>query len=332
MREALTWGVGLLLALLLHLCIGLAVFWPTNDDGTGQTDSGGTLAGEMTVLVLEDAGEGTAGADADRTAGTEAGEEAQETPRPEPERKPQEKTEDVAPASHAEPGPEAVLPAEAKPETRPARELSPEPAAKPQAQVPAPQSQQVPQAPSAPATDALPEPAATPVAQMAQPSAPSQATPLPRPAPERPVHKPVRATKREAPRKTASRTSTSRRGDAAVSTRKGDVGAGRRAAAGGKKGERASYALKLRRRVERYKRYPPGATPGAMRGVGKLRITIDRRGRVKRADLVRKTGVAALDRELRKLARRASPFPAIPESITGPTLTFTVPVRFGKRK
>lgn len=299
MREALTWGAGLVLALLLHLGIGLAVFWPLERDGTGQTDSGGTLSGEMTVLVLEDAGEGAAGADADRTAGTETGEEEEEPPRAEPERQP---------------------PQEQAPEPAPA-----EPASEPEAQ-------QVPETPSEPVAELPPEPAVTTVAQMAQPSKPPQVAPLPRPAPERPARKPVRATKREAPRKTASRASTSRRGDAAVSTRKGNVGAGKRAAAGGKKGERASYALKLRRRVERYKRYPPGATPGTLHGVGKLKITIDRMGRVKRASLVRKTGVAALDRELRQLARRASPFPPIPESIAGPTLTFTVPVRFGERK
>ncbi|MCA1300520.1 energy transducer TonB family protein [Stappia indica] len=330
MREALTWGVGLVLALLLHLGIGLAVFWPTADDGTGQTDSGGTLAGEMTVLVLEDAGEGAAGADADRTAGTETGEEKPETPQAEPERQPEpERAAEPDSVVPSEPRPEAAAPAKPapQPEPEPLPDLAPVP--EPEAQ---PEPQQVPEAPSEPATDALPDPAATRVAQMAQTSTPPQTTPLPRPAPERPVHKPVRETEKAPPRKTASRASTSRRGDAQVSTRKGDVGAGKRAAAGGKKGERASYALKLRRRVERYKRYPPGATPGTLHGVGKLKITIDRTGRVKRASLVRKTGVAALDRELRKLARRASPFPAIPESIAGPTLTFTVPVRFGKRK
>lgn len=303
MREALTWGAGLVLALLLHLGIGLAVFWPLDRDGAGQTDSGGTLAGEMTVLVLEDAGEGAAGADADRTAGTETGEEKPETPQAEPERKPEpEPLPDLAPV--------------------------PEPAAQPE-------SQQVPEVPAKAAVEALPDPAVSPVAQVEQSprsSQPPLAVPLPRPAPKRPVHKPAREANKAPPRKTASRASPSRRGDAQVSTRKGNAGGGRRAAAGGKKGERASYALKLRRRVERYKRYPPGATPGALRGVGKLKITIDRRGRVKRATLVRKTGIAALDRELRKLARRASPFPAVPESIAGPTLTFTVPVRFGKRK
>ncbi|GGF01487.1 TonB family protein [Stappia taiwanensis] len=327
MKEALTWGAGLVLALLLHLGIGLAVFWLTTDDGTGQTDSGGTLSGEMTVLVLEDAGEGAAGADADRTAGTETGKEKPVEPRAEPARQPQPKQTPPPDPAPSEPPSEAEISPE--PEAQRAPEPVPEPELAPAS---VPEAQQVPEVPSEPATDALPDPAATPVAQMAQASTPPQVAPLPRPAPERPARKPVRETKKAPPRKTTTRASTSRRGDAQVSTRKGNVGTGRRAAAGGKKGERASYALKLRRRVERYKRYPPGATPGALRGVGKLKITIDRKGRVKRASLVRKTGVAALDRELRKLARRASPFPAVPESIAGPTLTFTVPVRFGKRK
>ncbi|MCV6611034.1 MAG: energy transducer TonB [Amphritea sp.] len=96
-------------------------------------------------------------------------------------------------------------------------------------------------------------------------------------------------------------------------------------------GNGSSYALQLRRWIEKYKRYPPMAQQRRMQGVGELEITIDRHGRLQAARLIRKTGYRILDKELRLLPDRASPFPPIPSEFGGSTLTFTVPVRFGQK-
>ncbi|WP_025884637.1 energy transducer TonB family protein [Asaia prunellae] len=59
-----------------------------------------------------------------------------------------------------------------------------------------------------------------------------------------------------------------------------------------------------------------------------LRFTMDRKGHVLAASLVRPTGYALLDEETLALIRRAEPLPEPPETIPGSTLTLTVPVEF----
>lgn len=67
---------------------------------------------------------------------------------------------------------------------------------------------------------------------------------------------------------------------------------------------------------------------GGAAGTSTVAFSIDRTGKVLSARLITSSGNVALDREAVTLAQRASPLPVPPESLTGPTLNLTVPIRF----
>jgi protein TonB len=77
--------------------------------------------------------------------------------------------------------------------------------------------------------------------------------------------------------------------------------------------------------LARHKQYPASARGAGTQGVGTITFTIDGRGGVTSASVVRGTGASILDAELQAMVRRASPFPAPPG---GRAMTFSVPVAF----
>jgi protein TonB len=77
--------------------------------------------------------------------------------------------------------------------------------------------------------------------------------------------------------------------------------------------------------LARHKQYPASARGAGTQGVGTVSFTIDGRGGVTSASVVRGTGASILDAELQAMVRRASPFPAPPG---GRAMTFSVPVAF----
>ncbi|WP_332361620.1 MULTISPECIES: energy transducer TonB family protein [Asaia] len=89
-----------------------------------------------------------------------------------------------------------------------------------------------------------------------------------------------------------------------------------------------SWQGKLLARLERFKRYPPQAQAEHQEGTPMLRFTMDRKGHVLAASIVRPTGYTLLDEETLALVRRAEPLPEPPDTIEGATLTLTVPVEF----
>ncbi|CDG41160.1 MULTISPECIES: energy transducer TonB family protein [Asaia] len=91
---------------------------------------------------------------------------------------------------------------------------------------------------------------------------------------------------------------------------------------------KASWQGSLLARLERFKRYPAQAQAEHQEGTVMLRFTMDRKGHVLSASLVRPTGYAMLDDETLALVRRAEPLPAPPDTISGATLSLTVPVEF----
>jgi periplasmic protein TonB len=88
----------------------------------------------------------------------------------------------------------------------------------------------------------------------------------------------------------------------------------------------ATWKSELMARLNRYKRYPPGA---ASTGTASVAFTIARSGQVLSARLIGSSGNPALDAEAVSLPRRASPVPAPPPDFGGGVLTLTVPVHFG---
>lgn len=88
----------------------------------------------------------------------------------------------------------------------------------------------------------------------------------------------------------------------------------------------ASWRGTLMAHLNRYKRFPSGASPGTVQ----VSFRIDRAGRVMAANLVRGSGDVALDEEAVAMIRRASPVPAPPDGVGGTTIALAVPVRFSR--
>ncbi|MCF6235916.1 MAG: energy transducer TonB [Gammaproteobacteria bacterium] len=63
-------------------------------------------------------------------------------------------------------------------------------------------------------------------------------------------------------------------------------------------------------------------------GEGVLRILIDRSGQLQQVTLGQSTGNRLLDKAALEMARKANPFPAMPENDPRQSLEFVVPVEF----
>jgi periplasmic protein TonB len=88
----------------------------------------------------------------------------------------------------------------------------------------------------------------------------------------------------------------------------------------------ATWKSELMAHLNRYKRYPGGASST---GTASVAFTIARSGQVLTAHLIGSSGNPALDAEAVSLPRRASPVPAPPSEFGGAVLTLTVPIHFG---
>lgn len=81
-------------------------------------------------------------------------------------------------------------------------------------------------------------------------------------------------------------------------------------------------------RLEKMKRYPPGARKRQEEGTAQVQFAIDARGNVLSVRLVRSSGFDDLDTAALDLVRRASPVPAPP---AGAPRDITAPIRFDVR-
>ncbi len=88
----------------------------------------------------------------------------------------------------------------------------------------------------------------------------------------------------------------------------------------------ASWRGSLIAHLNRYKRFPGGASPGTVQ----VAFAIDRGGNVVSARLAGSSGDAALDQEAVAMVRRASPVPAPPGGLGSGTISLAVPVRFSR--
>ena len=93
----------------------------------------------------------------------------------------------------------------------------------------------------------------------------------------------------------------------------------------------AQYEQLLVAWLEKHKKYPRRAKRLRIEGQGKLRILIDRTGRLQNVTLEQRTGNKLLDKAILEMAERANPFPPIPESDLRQELEFIVPVIFALR-
>ena len=80
--------------------------------------------------------------------------------------------------------------------------------------------------------------------------------------------------------------------------------------------------------LEKHKKYPRRAKRMRIQGEVVLRILINRAGQTQKVTLERSAGNRLLDKAALKMAKRANPFPAIPENDPRQSLEFMVPVAF----
>ncbi len=92
-----------------------------------------------------------------------------------------------------------------------------------------------------------------------------------------------------------------------------------------------SWATRLVRRLQRFKRYPRAAQARSEQGVVLLSFSLDRNGHVLARRIVRSSGYRALDEEVMAMITRAQPLPAFPASMPQQRLDLTVPIRFSLR-
>lgn len=215
------------------------------------------------------------------------------------------------------PGPEMV---EAQPEPEPPKPVEP-----PEEMEPPPQEE--------------PEPVAAPEPEIKLPDLPplpDVAATLAPPPPKKPEPPPPKEVKRKPPpkiverkkpinpdRPRAERTSAPS-AQASISDRAAAPAAG---ASSASPAAAASWRGSLIAHLNRYKRFPGGASPGVVQ----VAFSIDRSGRVTSARLVRGSGDEALDEEAVAMIRRASPVPAPPEGLGGGGgISLAVPIRFSR--
>ena len=93
----------------------------------------------------------------------------------------------------------------------------------------------------------------------------------------------------------------------------------------------ANWESQLLAHLEKFRRYPAVSRARKQQGVVYVRFQMNRAGAVLAADVIRSSGVAALDRAALDTIRRAAPLPAIPEG-KPETMTLSIPVEFFVRR
>lgn len=119
-----------------------------------------------------------------------------------------------------------------------------------------------------------------------------------------------------------------KQGGGGPGTGKGGVGGGKGT---GNPNALNAYTSQIRRRLERYKKYPPAAQAQKLQGTATVSFTVDRNGSLRSPRLVKSSGHKVLDEEVMALLLRAAPMPAFPKELTQNSISLTVPIRFSSR-
>lgn len=169
--------------------------------------------------------------------------------------------------------------------------------------------------------DIVPDPVEAPLPEIAM------TVPQPRPDPR----EPVRVKERKPVEKPAAK--PVRKPPPSVAAQKAVEAAPRAAAPApntstGRSVSPARWQARVNAHLNRYKRFPSGARSS---GVAMVQFTINPRGAVIGASLVRSSGDAALDKAAVALVQRASPIPAPPPEIAKASMRLTVPIQFSRR-
>jgi periplasmic protein TonB len=109
----------------------------------------------------------------------------------------------------------------------------------------------------------------------------------------------------------------------------GAIGASRHAHSAGVRPDPYAYAVSMW--IERHKRMPYGARQWSGERTTVVAFTLDRRGRISRAIVVRTSGDARLDAATLALLTEIAPFPRAPEDAAWTRRRFEVPVNYSWR-
>lgn len=103
---------------------------------------------------------------------------------------------------------------------------------------------------------------------------------------------------------------------------------------GGGNGDAAlisGYIEGIHARINRYKRYPPGAARGGIEGTVTVSFLLDRHGVLLEKGIVAGSGNRALDEAALATVGDASPFPPFPEGLDRETLRLRLPINYRQR-
>lgn len=221
--------------------------------------------------------------------------------------------------------PRVEIPVDASPPAAIAIDLAPLPAAAPTPQTDTPSGPQQTQ------EQPVPEPEPLPALTAPLSPAPNPAVPLPKMEKPHPIKKKVKAL--AVPQKpqlvklppaldnTAPPSSVAPLSQAAAAP----VSA---ASSSRTAHEKMTWQGQVLAQLERYKRYPAEAQSRRQEGAPLLSFSMDRKGHILSAKIIKSSGYSVLDQETLALVRRAEPLPPPPDSVPGEPLTLTVPVDF----
>jgi len=86
------------------------------------------------------------------------------------------------------------------------------------------------------------------------------------------------------------------------------------------------WQVKIVKLVARKQVYPRAAMRKELEGRAKVRVSIDRSGKILSHEILTPTGLAVFDKEIPKLMKRIKAFPAPPEGMSDTKLSFVLPL------
>jgi TonB family protein len=93
----------------------------------------------------------------------------------------------------------------------------------------------------------------------------------------------------------------------------------------------SGYIGRIHTRINRYKRYPPGAARGGIEGTVTVSFLLARNGALLEKGIVAGSGNRALDEAALATVADASPFPPFPEGLDRETLRLKLPINYRQR-
>jgi protein TonB len=92
--------------------------------------------------------------------------------------------------------------------------------------------------------------------------------------------------------------------------------------------ETMTWSKALMNHLSRHRRYPAAARQAGQQGAVQVRFTIDRKGQVLAAKVIKASHSTSLDAEAIAMLKRASPLPQPPDDVGGETVELVIPVEF----